>query len=183
MNKDAFELFGTLADISRQKRRQESKFEDQVELLKSKFEEQSEEKEKLARKNIKLKEKLEALEEELRTKQDRIDELECEEPSQKKSRRIKTEYESDNGSDDESDDEIDPETAAKAPVYVAQEKGMNFMRFSEQYGLGTWTTITMTDPKTKFKYGDLLRHQYGTGPVDLELGMTLANCLNKDREL
>ena len=129
MNKDAFELFGTLADISRQKRRQESKFEDQVELLKSKFEEQSEEKEKLARKNIKLKEKLEALEEELRTKQDRIDELECEEPSQKKSRRIKTEYESDNGSDDESDDEIDPETAAKAPVYVAQEKGMNFYAF------------------------------------------------------
>ena len=133
MNKDAFELFGTLADISRQKRRQESKFEDQVELLKGKFEEQSEEKEKLARKNIKLKEKLEALEEELLTKQDRIDELECEEPSQKKSRRIKTEYESDNGSDDESDDEIDdetdPETAAKAPIYVVQEKGMNFYAF------------------------------------------------------
>ena len=73
--------------------------------------------EKLARKNSKLKKKLAALKEELRAKQDRINELECEEPRQKKSRQFATEYASDNGSDNETD----PKEASKAPDVIAED--------------------------------------------------------------
>ena len=96
MNKDAFELFGSLADINRRKWRQESKAANKVQVIKEMYEEQSEKNEKLARKNQKLKKKVTALKEEVRTQQNRIDKLECGEPRRK---QIKTEYDSEHGDD------------------------------------------------------------------------------------
>merc|ERR1719285_735237 len=164
MNKDAFELLGSLADINRERLRQDSNAAHKIKLIKKMilkmYKEQSEENDKLSLKNRKLKEKVTALNEEIRSKQDRIDELECEEPKKKKSRQVKTEYDSDNPYDPTNPPDSKPEEADD-PVYVVYEKET-----------GTWEPIMESDPTPKWDWTD---------EDDVELANILADFLNKHK--